>query len=217
MTKVAFIGLGVMGYHMAGHLKNGGHDVTVYNRTASKATRWTKKFGGKSRKTPRDAAKGAEIVFTCVGNDDDLRAVTLGRDGCFQGMQEGSIFVDHTTASAGAARALYQAGAERGIRCLDAPVSGGQAGAENAAGGIAEAYPRVSLEWLIAARPEVILDATETSEPPAEYWARWPSLPAVAAGRVIAIPADEVTLPGPHLERGLRILGDALAGRGAGS
>ena len=131
MTKVAFIGLGVMGYHMAGHLKSGGHDVTVYNRTASKATRWTKKFGGKSRKTPRDAAKGAEIVFTCVGNDDDLRSVVLGPKGAFAGMGKGTILVDNTTASAEVARELAAEGKKKGIGFIDAPVSGGEAGAVN--------------------------------------------------------------------------------------
>ncbi|MCG8547811.1 MAG: NAD(P)-dependent oxidoreductase [Alphaproteobacteria bacterium] len=131
MTKVAFIGLGVMGYHMAGHLKSGGHDVTVYNRTASKATRWTKKHGGKSRKTPRDAAKGAEIVFTCVGNDDDLRSVILGPQGAFAGMGKGTILVDNTTASAEVARELAAEGKKKGIGFIDAPVSGGEAGAVN--------------------------------------------------------------------------------------
>ncbi len=130
--RVAFIGLGVMGFPMAGHLvEKGGHDVTVYNRTASKAEAWTEKFGGRSAPTPKAAAEGADFVFTCVGNDDDLREVTLGPDGAFAGMKEGAIFVDHTTASANVARELYEAGKARGIGCLDAPVSGGQSGAEN--------------------------------------------------------------------------------------
>jgi 3-hydroxyisobutyrate dehydrogenase len=132
MAKVAFIGLGVMGYPMAGHLKTrGGHDVTVYNRTTAKAEKWVKQFGGKAAPTPKDAASGAEFVFTCVGNDDDLRAVTIGPDGAFAGMGKGVTYIDNTTASATVARELYKAGKTKGIACLDAPVSGGQAGAEN--------------------------------------------------------------------------------------
>ncbi|MDW3207565.1 MAG: NAD(P)-dependent oxidoreductase [Alphaproteobacteria bacterium] len=132
MAKVAFLGLGVMGYPMAGHLKTkGGHDVTVYNRTAAKAEKWAAEFGGSAKTTPREAAEGAEIVFACVGNDDDLRSVVLGDDGAFAGMAEGAVFVDHTTASADVARELAAVGAEAGIGFIDAPVSGGQAGAEN--------------------------------------------------------------------------------------
>jgi 3-hydroxyisobutyrate dehydrogenase len=132
MAKIAFIGLGVMGYPMAGHLKTrGGHDVTVYNRTAAKAEKWVAQFGGKTAPTPKDAASGAEFVFTCVGNDDDLRAVTIGPEGVFAGMGKGVTYIDNTTASAKVARALYEAGQANGIDCLDAPVSGGQAGAEN--------------------------------------------------------------------------------------
>jgi len=131
MTKVAFIGLGVMGYHMAGHLKSGGHDVTVYNRTASKAEAWVKEHGGAMAATPRDAAAGAEIVFACVGNDNDLRSVTLGGDGIFAGMGSGAIMVDNTTASANVARELYSTAKEKGIGFIDAPVSGGEAGAQN--------------------------------------------------------------------------------------
>ena len=132
MAKVAFIGLGVMGYPMAGHLKTaGGHDVTVYNRTSSKAEKWVAQYGGKSAPTPREAASGADFVFTCVGNDDDLRAVTVGPDGVFEGISAGAIYIDNTTASAIVARELSEAGANKGIDCLDAPVSGGQAGAEN--------------------------------------------------------------------------------------
>ena len=129
--KVAFLGLGVMGYPMAGHLKKAGHDVTVYNRTAARADAWLNEYGGASAATPREAVKGAEIVFACVGNDDDLREVVTGPDGAFHGMESGTIFVDHTTASAEVARELYAAGAERGIAFIDAPISGGQAGAEN--------------------------------------------------------------------------------------
>jgi len=131
MTKVAFIGLGVMGYHMAGHLKSGGHDVTVYNRTAPKAEAWVKEHGGATAATPRAAAAGAEIVFSCVGNDDDLRSVTLGDDGIFAGMSAGAIMVDNTTASANVARELYATGKDRGLGFIDAPVSGGEAGAQN--------------------------------------------------------------------------------------
>jgi 3-hydroxyisobutyrate dehydrogenase len=136
--NVAFLGLGVMGYPMAGHLaKKGGHVVTVYNRTAAKAEKWAKEFGGKHAPTPREAAANQEIVFACVGNDDDLRSVVLGqengKDGAFAGMKSGAIFVDHTTASAEVARELSEEGKKSGIGFVDAPVSGGQAGAENGA------------------------------------------------------------------------------------
>ncbi len=132
MAKVAFLGLGVMGYPMAGHLKNkGGHDVTVYNRTAAKADSWVKQYGGHSAKTPKEAAEGQDFVMCCVGNDHDLREVTLGPDGAFAGMKKGAVFVDHTTASAEIARELYEAAKTRGFEFVDAPVSGGQAGAEN--------------------------------------------------------------------------------------
>ncbi len=129
--KVAFIGLGVMGYPMAGHLKAGGHDVTVYNRSAAKADEWVSRHGGGQAATPREAAAGAEIVFACVGNDGDVRSIFNGDDGALAGLADGAIFVDHTTASAGLARELAAATAERGRGFLDAPVSGGQAGAEN--------------------------------------------------------------------------------------
>ena len=132
MAKVAFLGLGVMGYPMAGHLKaKGGHEVTVYNRTFAKAEAWTKKHKGKAAKTPKEAAQGQEIVFCCVGNDDDLRSVVLGDSGAFAGMSKGSIFYDNTTASADVARELYGMGKKIGVDFIDAPVSGGQAGAEN--------------------------------------------------------------------------------------
>ncbi|MEQ8604089.1 MAG: NAD(P)-dependent oxidoreductase [Marivibrio sp.] len=134
MAKAAFIGLGVMGYPMAGYLKTkGGHDVTVYNRTTAKAEKWAGEYGGSHAPTPREAADGADFVFACVGNDDDLRSVTIGEDGAFHGMKEGAVFVDHTTASADVARELYAAAEERGLGFVDAPVSGGQAGAENGA------------------------------------------------------------------------------------
>jgi 3-hydroxyisobutyrate dehydrogenase len=131
MSKVAFIGLGVMGFPMAGHLKTRGHDVTVFNRTAKKAEDWVARFGGKHAKTPAQAAGGAEFVFTCVGNDNDLREVTLGPHGAFAALERGAVYVDHTTASAKSARELYAAARERGAGALDAPVSGGQSGAEN--------------------------------------------------------------------------------------
>ena len=155
MAKLAFLGLGVMGYPMAGHLKiKGGHDVTVYNRTATKAEKWVKQYGGKSAPTPKAAAAGQDFVMACVGNDSDLRQVTLGPDGAFQAMGKGTIFVDHTTASAEIARELHAAAKKAGFDFIDAPVSGGQAGAENGAltvmcGG--EAGPFAKAEKVIAA------------------------------------------------------------------
>lgn len=131
MTKVAFLGLGVMGYPMAGYLQKAGHDVTVFNRTTAKAEKWVSEYGGSFAKTPVEAAQDAEVVFACVGNDDDVRMVTMGDNGAFQGMSKDSIFVDHTTASAELARELYSAANENGFHFIDAPVSGGQAGAEN--------------------------------------------------------------------------------------
>ncbi len=131
ITKVAFIGLGVMGYPMAGHLLKRGFDVTVYNRTAEKADQWISEYGGKSAPTPQQAALGVQIVFSCVGNDDDVREISTGPEGVLSSMEEGAIFVDHTTASAEVARELSIKAEERGIYFLDAPVSGGQAGAEN--------------------------------------------------------------------------------------
>ena len=150
--KVAFVGLGVMGYPMAGHLAMAGHSVTVFNRTASKAQAWCVEFGQTANPqqaaTPRLAAQGADIVFCCVGNDEDLRSVTLGADGAFAGMAPGSIFVDHTTASAEVARELYGAARALGLQFIDAPVSGGQAGAQNGlltvmCGGDPEAFDSV--------------------------------------------------------------------------
>ena len=131
--RVAFLGLGVMGYPMAGHLARAGHGVTVYNRTAAKAEGWVKEYGGAAAGTPAAAAAGADFVFACVGNDDDLRSVTLGADGAFAGMKAGAVFVDHTTASAEVARELAAAAKSRGLAFVDAPVSGGQAGAVNGA------------------------------------------------------------------------------------
>ncbi|MBR2119033.1 MAG: NAD(P)-dependent oxidoreductase [Afipia sp.] len=132
MAKVAFLGLGVMGFPMAGHLAaKGGHEVTVYNRTAAKSKAWAEKFGGRAAATPKAAAEGQDFVMACVGNDDDLRAVTIGADGAFSGMKSGAVFVDHTTASAEVARQLDAEATKRGFQFIDAPVSGGQAGAEN--------------------------------------------------------------------------------------
>jgi 3-hydroxyisobutyrate dehydrogenase len=131
MAKAAFLGLGVMGYPMARHLKAKGHEVTVYNRTFAKAEKWVSEHGGRAARTPREAAEGQEFVFACVGNDDDLRSVTLGDAGAFAGMTSGAVFVDHTTASADVARELHAAAKAKGVGFVDAPVSGGQAGAEN--------------------------------------------------------------------------------------
>src|SRR5262250_3402392 len=148
MAKVAFLGLGVMGYPMAGHLKNkGGHEVTVYNRTAAKAEKWVAQFGGRSAPTPKAAAEGQDFVMCCVGNDNDLREVTLGANGAFHGVKKGAVFVDHTTASAEIARELEAQAKEQGFGFIDAPVSGGQAGAENGVltvmcGGDADFYAR---------------------------------------------------------------------------
>jgi len=147
MAKVAWIGLGVMGYPMAGHLARAGHEVTVFNRTRSKAEKWVAEYGGRMAETPKAAAEGAEFVFACVGNDDDLREVTIGENGAFHGMPADSVFVDHTTASADVARELSSKAREMGLWFIDAPVSGGQAGAENGqltvmCGGDEAAYER---------------------------------------------------------------------------
>ena len=146
--KVAFLGLGVMGFPMAGHLALAGHAVTVYNRSPAKAQAWVAEFGGTAQATPREAAAGVDIVFCCVGNDSDLRSVTLGSNGAFAGMAPGAVFVDHTTASADVARELYGAAKDLGLAFVDAPVSGGQAGAQNGAltvmcGGDASAFDAV--------------------------------------------------------------------------
>ena len=147
MPKLAFLGLGVMGYPMAGHLKAAGHEVRVYNRTAAKAQKWVGQHGGESAATPREAASGAEFVMACVGNDDDLRSVCLGDDGAFAGMEAGALFVDHTTVSARVTRELQAQAAEAGFDFIDAPVSGGQAGAESGqlsimCGGARDSYDR---------------------------------------------------------------------------
>ena len=131
--KVAFIGLGVMGYPMAGYISKGGHSVTVFNRTKSKADKWINEYKGKIAETPADAAKDAEYIFTCVGNDNDLREVTFGENGAFKTIKKGAIYIDNTTASATIAREIYEHAKKNGFGSLDAPVSGGQAGAENGA------------------------------------------------------------------------------------
>ena len=148
MAKVAFLGLGVMGYPMARHLAAKGHEVTVYNRTTAKSEKWVAEHGGRLGRTPAEAAKGQEIVFACVGNDDDLRQVTIGPDGAFAAVERGAVFVDHTTASAAVARELNEAAGKAGFGFIDAPVSGGQAGAENGVltvmcGGDAATFARV--------------------------------------------------------------------------
>ncbi len=169
MAKAAFIGLGIMGYPMARHLAAKGHEVTVYNRTAEKAARWVAAHGGRAAPTPAAAASGQDLVFACVGNDNDLRAVTLGPDGAFGAMGKGSIFVDHTTASATIARELAAAAAERGFGFIDAPVSGGQAGAENGqltvmCGGEAEAFARAEPVIMSYARACRLLGASGSGQ-----------------------------------------------------
>src|SRR5450631_2123206 len=133
MARVAFLGLGVMGYPMAGHLKKKGHEVTVYNRTAARAEKWVAEFGGRLAPTPREAARNQEFVFACVGNDDDLRAVAAGPLGAFESLEKAAVFVDHTTASAEVARELHEKAKRQGSGFIDAPVSGGQSGAESGA------------------------------------------------------------------------------------
>ncbi|HEV7960646.1 MAG TPA: NAD(P)-dependent oxidoreductase [Rhizomicrobium sp.] len=160
--KVSFIGLGVMGYPMAGHLSRAGHDVTVFNRTAAKAQQWAKEYGGKSAATPAEAARDAEIVFCCVGRDADLRDVTLGRDGAFAAVKKGGLFVDHTTASATIARELAGDAKAKGFDFVDAPVSGGQAGAVNGkltimCGGSESAYAKAEPVMACYARQSRLL------------------------------------------------------------
>ncbi|MCW7540011.1 NAD(P)-dependent oxidoreductase [Aquabacterium sp. A7-Y] len=160
--KVAFLGLGVMGHPMAGHLAQAGHRVTVYNRTAAKAEQWVEQYGGASAATPALAAAGADIVFACVGNDDDLRSVVLGGLGAFAGMQAGAVFVDHTTASADVARELSGIAAGRGLHFIDAPVSGGNLGAINGVltvmcGGAAEAFAQVQPVMMAYAKAVTLL------------------------------------------------------------
>ncbi len=163
--KVAFVGLGVMGYPMAGHLARAGHHVTVFNRTSKKAERWVEEYGGNFARTPREAAAGAQIVFTCVGNDDDLRAVVLGADGAFAGMSNDAVLVDNTTASAAIARELYAEARRRALHFVDAPVSGGQAGAVNGmltvmCGGDAAAFERIRPVAMAYAKAVTLIGAS---------------------------------------------------------
>ena len=162
--RLAFLGLGVMGHPMAGHLVRAGHQVTVYNRSPAKAQAWVAQYGGRAAPTPREAAAGAEFVFACVGNDDDLRAVVLGPDGAFAGMASGAVFVDHTTASADVARALHATACSLGLQFVDAPVSGGQAGAVNGqltvmCGGDAEPFAAMQPVALAYARAVTLVGA----------------------------------------------------------
>lgn len=161
-VRVAFLGLGVMGYPMAGHLQKAGYDVTVFNRTTAKAQAWVEQYGGNYKETPAEAAKDVDFVMCCVGNDDDLRQVCLGDNGAFAGMAEGAVFVDHTTVSAEVTRELYAVAAEKGIGYLDAPISGGQAGAENGVltvmvGGDQPAYDRAEPVMDVYARQVKLL------------------------------------------------------------
>ena len=170
MTKLAWIGLGVMGFPMAGHLaRKSGLNTTVYNRTKAKAKTWVEKNGGQSALTPKSAAEGADFVFACVGNDDDLRSVTMGPDGAFHAMKSGSIFVDHTTASADVARELHAEAKKRNIGFIDAPVSGGQAGAENGlltvmCGGVADDYAKAEPHIMHYARMSKLLGDTGSGQ-----------------------------------------------------
>jgi 3-hydroxyisobutyrate dehydrogenase len=166
---VAFLGLGVMGFPMAGHLSLAGHDVRVYNRSGEKAKSWASEFKGTSAATPREAAADRDIVFCCVGNDDDLRSVVLGENGAFAGMKRGAVFVDHTTASANVARELYAEAKNRGFQFIDAPVSGGQAGAQNGlltvmCGGEAEAFDAVKPVGMAFARAFTLLGASGSGQ-----------------------------------------------------
>ncbi|RCW74654.1 NAD(P)-dependent oxidoreductase [Pseudorhodoferax soli] len=167
--NVAFLGLGVMGFPMAGHLALAGHQITVYNRSAAKAQAWAAEFKGKSAATPREAAAGADIVFCCVGNDDDLRSVVLGPNGAFAGMGKDTVFVDHTTASADVARELHGKAREAGLHFVDAPVSGGQAGAQNGmltvmCGGDAEPFARIEPVAQAFSRSIVLLGASGSGQ-----------------------------------------------------
>jgi 3-hydroxyisobutyrate dehydrogenase len=167
--RVAFLGLGVMGHPMAGHLVRAGHDVTVYNRTAARSEAWVAEHGGAHAPTPREAAAGADLVCACVGNDDDLKSVTLGPDGAFAGMQPGAVFVDHTTASAEVARVLHAEARARGLHFIDAPVSGGQAGAVNGVltvmcGGDAEPFASARPVVMAYARACTLLGASGSGQ-----------------------------------------------------
>jgi len=167
--KLAFLGLGVMGYPMAGHLSHAGHQVTVFNRTAPKAAKWAETYGGKIGSTPAAAAQGAEIVLMCVGNDDDVRSVITGANGALEGMAAGTILVDHTTASAQVAREMHAAAAAKGVAFLDAPVSGGQAGAENGkltimVGGEAASFAKAERVLATYARAVTLMGASGSGQ-----------------------------------------------------
>jgi 3-hydroxyisobutyrate dehydrogenase-like beta-hydroxyacid dehydrogenase len=167
--KVAFLGLGVMGFPMAGHLARAGHHVTVFNRTPRKAERWVEEYGGNFARTPREAAAGAQLVFCCVGNDDDLRSVVLGADGAFAGMAKDAVFVDNTTASAAIARELYAEARKRGLHFIDAPVSGGQAGAVNGqltvmCGGDAAVFERIRPVAMAYAKAVTLIGASGSGQ-----------------------------------------------------
>ncbi len=167
--KVAFLGLGVMGYPMAGHLKRAGHDVTVYNRTSAKADQWAAEYGGTSAPSPRQAVHDKDIVFACVGNDDDLRSIVLGEHGAFAGMKSDAVFVDHTTASAKVARELHDLAKQRGLHFVDAPVSGGQAGAVNGVltvmcGGDATPFERAKPVGMAFARAFTLIGASGSGQ-----------------------------------------------------
>jgi 3-hydroxyisobutyrate dehydrogenase len=167
--RVAFLGLGVMGYPMAGHLQRAGHQIAVYNRTQAKAAQWVAEYGGQAAATPREAASGASIVFCCVGNDDDLRSVVLGADGAFAGMQSDAVFVDHTTASADVARELSAQARSAGLHFIDAPVSGGQAGAVNGqltvmCGGESAVFDRVRPVAMAYSRAMTLLGAAGSGQ-----------------------------------------------------
>ena len=182
MAKVAFIGLGVMGFPMAGHLKEkGGHEVTVYNRTTSKADAWVAKYGGRAAPTPAEAARGADFVFTCVGNDDDLRSVTVGENGCLATMKPGAILIDNTTASAEVARELEAAAEAKGCFFVDAPVSGGQAGAENGV-----------LTVMCGGKPEVF----EKARPVIDAYARMIGLMGPAGSGQLAKMVNQICIAG---------------------
>ncbi|CAN7378185.1 NAD(P)-dependent oxidoreductase [Rhizobium sp. LjRoot254] len=182
MAKVAFIGLGVMGYPMAGHLKvKGGHDVTVYNRTAIKAANWAAEYGGLVATTPAHAAEDVDFVFTCVGNDDDLRSVTIGDEGCIAGMKPGATLIDNTTASADVARELEAACAAKGCHFVDAPVSGGQAGAENGV-----------LTVMCGAKPDVF----ERARPVIDAYARMVGLMGPAGSGQLAKMVNQICIAG---------------------
>ncbi len=182
MAKVAFIGLGVMGYPMARHLaQRGKHQVTVYNRTSAKAEKWVGEYGGRSAPTPKAAAEGADFVFTCVGNDHDLRAVTLGPEGAFSGIKAGAVYVDNTTASANIARELYAAAKQKGFGSLDAPVSGGQAGAENG-----------QLTVMVGGDP----DTFETAKPVIDCYARMAGLMGPAGSGQLTKMVNQICIAG---------------------